>query len=140
MSFESDLKRINEATTIYYVKTKFRTIDSGEVNRLWNMGFSYNCFNYVINYLRGDGDSNLAFIGVNSDRLKKISGDERYVDLVEYMVKNFPNDSDEYKNVLNRFKRKKLENDLGFAFLLKFNQEFLTDECHVVLLDTLLDV
>ena len=29
---------------------------------------------------------------------------------------------------MNRFKRKKLENDLGFDFLLKFNQEFLTDE------------
>lgn len=130
---ESDLKRINEATTIYYVKTKFRTINFYDVNRLRSMGFSYNCFNYVINYLRGDGDSNLAFIGVNSDRLKKVSGDERYVDLVEYMVKNFPNDSDEYKNVLNRFKRKKLENDLGFAFLLKFNQEFLTDDMNRVL-------
>ena len=64
---------------------------------------------------------------------KSIKPTQRGEKVCEYMVKNFPNDSDEYKNVLNRFKRKKLENDLGFAFLLKFNQEFLTDDMNRVL-------
>lgn len=131
---QHDLDTINEADTVYYVKTKFRSISFEESMKLRNIGFCTGVFKEVIQYIRSlNKEINICFIGVNADRVKKITNDSKYVNLVEYIIQNFQKGSEEYNRIQTYENYCNLKQNMGISFLLKFKEEFLTEGMKEVL-------
>jgi len=131
---QHDLDTINEVDTVYYVKTKFRSISFEESMKLRNIGFCTGVFKEVIQYIRSlNKEINICFIGVNADRVKKITNDSKYVNLVEYIIQNFQKGSEEYNRIQTYENYCNLKQNMGISFLLKFKEEFLTEGMKEVL-------
>lgn len=124
--YSSFLNELNSAEKVFYVKTKFRKVDEDAFKVLREAGMRYNCLSAVCKLLKKEGD--FLLIGATEERIKKISKDEKYIDLIDYILKRFPNDSDAYRKVVNYKKLSDIKYSIGLSMFLTFKEENLTDK------------
>lgn len=116
------LDKINDAETIYYIKTKFRSIHFDEIAKWNGMNLKDNAIEAVARYIRQE-NPNTVFVGINADRAKKIANDPKYVNLLEYVKTNFPKSSEEFERIQKYVTRKNLQVNFGLLFHIKFNKD-----------------
>ena len=117
------VEKIKSAQKIFYVRTRFRSLHPEEAKRWRTAGYKINIMENILKVLPSD----CFIIGVNDYRYEIIKDDPKYTNLFDYVLAKFNFQTKEFKNILLRKKIKTIEEECGFIFFLKFDQNLLSD-------------